>query len=58
MLRLNPADPAEIHFRLARLLHASGSPEARRHVLLALEEAPRFRAAHELLLEIAGKEKQ
>jgi tetratricopeptide (TPR) repeat protein len=52
LLRLGPPDPVEIHFRLARLLHATGDPGAKREVLLALEEAPRFREAHRLLLEI------
>ena len=52
LLRLDPVNPADVHFRLAQL-HAAGDPDlAKRHVLLALEEAPRFRAAHELLLEI------
>ena len=53
LLLLDPADPAEVHFRLARLMHANGNPSARRHVLQALEEAPRFREAHRLLLELA-----
>ena len=52
LLELDPPDPAEVHFRLARLLHRRGDPAARRHVLDALEEAPRHRAALELLLEI------
>ncbi len=52
MLRLDLSDAPEVHFRLARLLHANRDPAAKREVLLALEEAPRFRAAHELLLEI------
>lgn len=55
LLRLEPPDAPKIHFRLARLLHGAGDPAAKRHVLMALEEAPRFRAAHELLLEISGK---
>ncbi len=55
LLNLNPSDPPDIHFRLARLLHAGGDPEAKRQVLLALEDAPRFRAALELLLEISAK---
>ena len=55
ILKLSPPDPSEVHFRLARLLHAASDPEAKRHVLLALEEAPRFRAALDLLLEISGK---
>ena len=51
-LQLEPLDPAVVHFRLARLLHQRGDPAAKRHVLQALEDAPRFRAAHHLLLEI------
>jgi tetratricopeptide (TPR) repeat protein len=56
LLLLDPADPAEVHFQLARLLHASGNaePEAKRHVLQALEEAPRYREAQRLLLQIEG----
>ncbi|MEW6159881.1 MAG: tetratricopeptide repeat protein, partial [Verrucomicrobiota bacterium] len=50
LLKLDPADPAEIHYRLANLLQKSDVPAAKRHVLQALEEAPRFRKAHELLL--------
>ncbi len=57
MLLLDPADPADAHFRLARLLHQSGDPSAKRHVLQALEEAPRFRDAHKLLLEISRSSK-
>jgi tetratricopeptide (TPR) repeat protein len=53
VLKLGPADSAEVHYRLARLFQKHRDPEARRHILLALEEAPRFRAAHSLLLEIA-----
>lgn len=52
VLKLDPADPADLHYRLARLLHQNGEPEARRHILLALQDAPRFRDGHKLLLEI------
>jgi tetratricopeptide (TPR) repeat protein len=54
LLWLDSPDPAEVHFQLARLLHKRGDAEteARRHVLEALEEAPRFREAQRLLLEI------
>jgi tetratricopeptide (TPR) repeat protein len=47
-----PADPTEAHFRLARLLHQQRDPGAKRHVLEALERAPRYREAHSLLLEL------
>ena len=57
MLRLDPPDPAETHFRLARLLHEKKDPASRLHILQALEEAPRYRDAHKLLLSIVGDEK-
>ena len=53
LLQMDPADPAEIHYRLALSLHRMGKQGAKRHVLSALEEAPRYRAAHRLLLEIS-----
>jgi tetratricopeptide (TPR) repeat protein len=50
---LDESDPADLHYHLARLLHQSGRrAEARREVLKALEDAPRFRSAHRLLLEL------
>ncbi len=60
LLLLEPPDPAEAHFRLAQLLHLRGGSEgeARRHVLQALEEAPRFREAQRLLLEIKAQTPQ
>ena len=57
LLELDPPDPGELHFRLAQLLHAAGDPGARRQVLQALEEAPRYREALRLLLEITEKQK-
>ena len=52
MLRLGSPNPAEVHYQLAQLLHRSNDPEARRQVLQALEDAPRYRDALALLLEI------
>jgi tetratricopeptide (TPR) repeat protein len=52
LLNLDEPDPAELHFHLATLMHQSQDAGARRQVLQALEEAPRFRAAHRLLLKI------
>ena len=52
LLLLDPPDPAGAHFQLARLLHQGGEPGAKRHLLQALEEAPRFREGHRLLLEM------
>ncbi|MEJ7637174.1 MAG: tetratricopeptide repeat protein [Singulisphaera sp.] len=54
---LDETDPAEVHFRLARLLHQAGKKdEARREVLKSLEQAPRFLDAHRLLLDLIGPE--
>jgi tetratricopeptide (TPR) repeat protein len=52
LLQLDPPDPAQVHFQLAKALRRTGDPGAKREVLQALEEAPRFRAALELLLEL------
>jgi len=54
LLALDPPDPSEAHFQLAKLLHArgNGEAEAKRNVLQALEEAPRFRNAQRLLLDM------
>ena len=54
LLQLDPANPAEVHFQLAQLLQTTADPAARREALLALEEAPRHRAALKLLREIVG----
>jgi tetratricopeptide (TPR) repeat protein len=52
LLLMEPPDPGDLHYRLARRLWKTGDPSAKRQVLQALEEAPRFRDAHRLLLEI------
>jgi tetratricopeptide (TPR) repeat protein len=53
LLLLQPFDPAEIHLNLAGALERTKDlPGAKRHVLLALEETPRYRAAHQKLLAI------
>jgi tetratricopeptide (TPR) repeat protein len=50
---LDDSDPADVHYRLARLLQRQGKrDEARREVLKSLEEAPRFLDAHRLLLDL------
>lgn len=57
LLALAPDDPAGLHYRLATLYDRTGdAAAARRHVLLALEEAPRFREAHALLLKLVRGE--
>lgn len=52
LLHLDPVNPADAHFRLAQLYREQDDVRARRHVLCALEEAPRFRGAHRLLLAL------
>lgn len=53
LLLLDPIDVADLHLKLATALQRTGDLlAAKRQVLLALEEAPRFRAAHQKLLEI------
>ena len=53
LLEMNPLDPADVHFRLAEaLVEIKDWKNARRHILLSLEQAPRFREAHQLLLRI------
>ena len=53
LLQLDVPERAELHHELARVLLRRGErAEARRHVLLALEETPRFRAALSLLREM------
>jgi tetratricopeptide (TPR) repeat protein len=55
IVALDPPDPADAYYRLARAELAAGDREAaRRSVLRALELAPAFDAALELLLEIRG----
>ena len=55
VLLLDPADPADVHFRLAKLFDPADAKSAKQHILMALEEAPRFREAHELLLKLTAK---
>jgi tetratricopeptide (TPR) repeat protein len=60
LLLLDPPDPSEVHFQLARLLHARGDAEgeAKRQVLQSLEDAPRFQDALRLLVEINAQKPQ
>ncbi len=55
LLGLNPPDPAGAHLGLARACLALGrKQEARKEVLKALEIAPTFEPAQELLLKLKG----
>jgi tetratricopeptide (TPR) repeat protein len=52
-LALQPVDPSAVHYNLAKAyLSLEQIDKARRHVLMALEESPRYREALQLLLEI------
>jgi tetratricopeptide (TPR) repeat protein len=57
LLQMEPDDPAELHFRLAKLFHAAGDARAKSHILDALEAAPRYRDAQKLLLQIVREKK-
>jgi tetratricopeptide (TPR) repeat protein len=53
LLAMQPHDLAEAHYRLAKALVAAGDkPSAREHLLYALETAPHYREAQQLLLEV------
>lgn len=53
LLQLDAPDPADAHFQLAQVLRRRGeTAEARQHVLLALEETPRYCEALRLLQEL------
>jgi hypothetical protein len=55
LLLLDPPDRAAVHYRIARQYQVTEQTgEARRNVLLALEEAPRYRKAHALLAELSN----
>ena len=55
VIALTPPDQAAAHYDLARALDAGGNrAEARREVLRALEIAPGFERAQELLLKLRG----
>lgn len=53
---MDPVDPAAIDYRLAKaLVRLEQYDRAKHHVLRALEEAPRYRDAHRLLLQIVDQ---
>jgi tetratricopeptide (TPR) repeat protein len=55
LLALGPTDRADAHFQLAKALARAGEPtEARTQVLRALEIAPSYEPALDLLLELRG----
>jgi tetratricopeptide (TPR) repeat protein len=59
LLALDAHDSASANFGIARALNSLGDrTESRRHLLQALETAPHYRPAQDLLLEITGKPTQ
>ena len=57
LAKMNPLDAADINFRLADAYFQSGQYEdAKQAVIVALEQAPRYRDAHRLLLKIIEME--
>jgi Flp pilus assembly protein TadD len=54
VLALKPADAAESHYQLAKALHAAHRlSEAKDQVVMALEAAPGFKPAQQLLLQLS-----
>ena len=55
LAQMDPVDPAGIDFRLARAFaQLDDTDRAKHHVLRSLEEAPRYRDAHRLLLDLVA----
>lgn len=52
LLYLGPDNVVETNFAMARLLQTKDREAAKRHLLDALAEAPRFREGHKLLLQL------
>jgi cellulose synthase operon protein C len=54
VLALKPGDTAESHFNLAKALQAAHQPgEAKDQVVQALEAAPGYKPAQQLLLQLS-----
>ncbi len=49
LIALEQPDLASLNFRVAKMMQPTDVDNARRHVLQVLEDAPRFRAAYDLL---------
>jgi tetratricopeptide (TPR) repeat protein len=58
LLLLDPSDPVEVNYRLARLLQQRDPAAAKRHLLEALADAPRFREGHKLLLKMPAQQEE
>jgi tetratricopeptide (TPR) repeat protein len=58
-LELNPTDRSDVHFRLATAFNSLGDKaKSKRHVLMALEESPRYVEALELFAALCENETQ
>lgn len=55
VLRLDPPNPVAVHYDVARLAAPLDASQARRHVLQALQDAPRHRAALRLLHQLGPR---
>jgi len=53
-LALDPANPSEVRYRLARLLAGTDQEKAKRYVLDSLADSLRYQDAYELLSEMIG----
>ncbi len=58
LLLLDPPNPAEVNYRLAKALNTLGEEAARRHLLDALQDAPGNREALQLLLDMRSAERR
>ena len=54
LLQLGPTSPADVNFQLARLFRENDGERAKRHLLDSLVDAPRFRDAHNMLIELSA----
>jgi len=54
LLTLDPTNASQTHYQIATLLRPTDPTTAKRHLLDALAQAPRFRAAHTLLLDLTA----
>ena len=57
LLNLKPVNPSGIRFRLARLHQPKDTGKAKRYVLDALADSPRYREAYRLLLSLDEEKK-
>jgi len=55
LLKLGPSSPAEVNFQLAKLYLDDNEAQAKRYLLDSLVDAPRFREAHSMLLNLSDK---